>query len=201
MDVKDFAKEIAALGLPLLGAVLPIPGGEALGRGIAAALGLAPGTPPDQILASLRSDPSQVIKAQMFEEANRTNLERIKAMAQASADAADVAQVQAVNSTMQAEAQNSSSENWWQTGWRPFLGYCIGVATLLSVIFICYLFYRALAGGHDAATLPAVLATIPQLATSIATLMAIPGAGVGITAWHRGMLQRENAQADNGPQK
>ena len=38
MDLKDIAKGLADIGLPLLGAALPVPGGMALGAALASAV-------------------------------------------------------------------------------------------------------------------------------------------------------------------
>lgn len=199
MDLKTFAEEIAKIGLPLLGAALPLPGGEAIGAAIASQIGT--NEKPEAILAKLQGDPDALLKMQKFEIDNAMQLKLIAERAQADADAADAAQVASVNTTMQAEATNSASENWWQTGWRPFNGYVVGLTSFLATMFVCFLFYKALTApnAQGGLTLPAVLAVIPQLAQSVAMLLAIPGAAVGITAWHRGMLQREQAGGDDAP--
>lgn len=109
---------------------------------------------------------------------------------------ADVAQLQAVNATMQEELKNSSTESWYQKAWRPANGFCVALGSFLGVVTTCWLFYLALLGSH-----PEAIAAIPQLASSIAMILAVPGAAVGIAAWHRGMLQRESAQSDDDSAK
>lgn len=65
MDWKDLGKKIAAVGLPLLGAALPLPGGAALGQGLAAALGLGADASPQAIDAALAT-PEARLQAQQF---------------------------------------------------------------------------------------------------------------------------------------
>lgn len=86
--------------------------------------------------------------------------------------------VLAVNQTMQAEAK---SEHWPQYSWRPFWGFISGIAFGFVVALCCFLAYKAILGG-----VPQALAMIPQLVSSFAALFAIPGAILGVTAWHRG---------------
>lgn len=88
----------------------------------------------------------------------------------------------AVNATMQAEAK---SEHWPQYSWRPFWGFVSGIAFLVVVVFCCILGYKAIIKGEADA-----LVMIPQLISSFAALFAIPGAILGVTAWHRGKQKR-----------
>lgn len=89
----------------------------------------------------------------------------------------------AVNRTMQVEA---TSEHWPQYSWRPFWGFASGAAFVFVISLCCYLGYRAVLGGK-----PEALAMVPQLVTAFSTLFAIPGAILGVTAWHRGKEKRE----------
>jgi hypothetical protein len=103
----------------------------------------------------------------------------------------DLDQIKTVNETIRVELQNSANEAWYQKAWRPACGFSVALGSFLGVIGTCYLSYKGIIL-KDANAMVA----IPALATSIATILAIPGAAVGIAAWHRGMLQREQAQAD-----
>lgn len=89
----------------------------------------------------------------------------------------------AVNQTMQTEAK---SEHWPQYSWRPFWGFVSGGAFGFVVGLCCYLGFKAVIGGN-----PQALAMVPQLVTAFSTLFAIPGAILGVTAWHRGKEKRE----------
>ena len=88
----------------------------------------------------------------------------------------------AVNITMQAEAK---SEHWPQWSWRPFWGFASALAFLFVAGLCCVLAYQAILGGR-----PTAIAMIPQLVGAFATLFAIPGAILGVTAWHRGKEKR-----------
>jgi hypothetical protein len=183
MELKDIGRAIAAIGLPLLGAALPVPGGMVIGTALAQAIN-SPSAKPEDILTTLTSNVEALQKAREFEATNHASLVKIAVdyeLAQRSADSADLA---AVNATMQAEAVASVRENWWQTGWRPFNGYVLGVASLVAVVFTCYLFYLAIVQKDAAA-----LNIVPQLASAIAMILAVPGAAVGISAWTRGKAQ------------
>ncbi len=49
MNLKELGVEIAKIGLPLLGAAIPVPGGAALGVALASAIGAASDKPEDVI--------------------------------------------------------------------------------------------------------------------------------------------------------
>lgn len=89
----------------------------------------------------------------------------------------------AVNQTMQAE---SKSEHWPQYSWRPFWGFVSGLAFLFVVVLCCFLGYSAVIGKN-----PEALRMVPDLVTAFSTLFMIPGAILGVTAWHRGALKRD----------
>ena len=75
------------------------------------------------------------------------------------------------------------------------------VLLFLSIAFVCGLFYRALTTESLTAAngnIIAVLNVMPLFAGSVGAILAIPGAAVGITAWHKGMMQREQVKASNG---
>ena len=88
----------------------------------------------------------------------------------------------AVNVTMQAEAK---SEHWPQWSWRPFWGFASALAFLFVAGLCCVLAYKSVMGGT-----PEAMAMIPQLVGSFSALFAIPGAILGVTAWHRGKEKR-----------
>jgi hypothetical protein len=90
--------------------------------------------------------------------------------------------IESVNATMRAEAK---SEHWWTSGWRPYWGFVSGTAFLFVCLLVCVLAYQAVLGGH-----PEAMAMIPQVIGAFAALFAIPGAILGVTAWHRGKMQR-----------
>lgn len=73
MQIKDILEPLAKLGLPLLGAALPVPGGAAIGAALAAHIG-SPSSAPADILATLQGRADAVLKAKQFETENRTHL-------------------------------------------------------------------------------------------------------------------------------
>ena len=98
--------------------------------------------------------------------------------------AADTTAVQAVNATMQAE---SKSEHWAQWLWRPFNGFAFGITLFCNYaipVIVNSLILPFLSSPHT----PLVAGTIPPEA-----LMAW-GAILGVTAWHRGAMQVEQAK-------
>lgn len=80
----------------------------------------------------------------------------------------EIAALQYVNQTMQAEAK---SEHWMQWSWRPFVGFIFGI-TFIGVYFI----------------LPLAKITPPVIPAN-AWLMI--GAVLGVASWHRGAEKRE----------
>lgn len=73
MQPKDILEPLLKLGLPLLGAALPIPGGAALGAELAAHIG-SPSSKPEDIIATLQASADAVLKAKQFEAENRTRI-------------------------------------------------------------------------------------------------------------------------------
>lgn len=87
-----------------------------------------------------------------------------------------------VNATMRAEAK---SEHWMQWAWRPFWGFISALAFAGVVFFCLYLGKAAIVDGDSAK-----LSMVPQVITSFTALFSIPGAILGVTAWHRGKQKR-----------
>lgn len=100
---------------------------------------------------------------------------------------AEVQQMQAVNETMRAEA---ASEHWVQYTWRPFIGFCAGLAFLVLCVFVCLLAWQAIMNGKAEA-----MAMIPNLVATFATLFAFPATVLGIASYHRGHEKRARAEA------
>ncbi len=66
MDLKQLGIELAKIGLPLLGAALPVPGGAAIGAALASHIG-AKDSKPESILTALTQSPELAQKAREFE--------------------------------------------------------------------------------------------------------------------------------------
>jgi hypothetical protein len=77
MDWGELGTQIAKIGLPLLGAVLPIPGGVAIGTALASHIGAATNT-PDDILAKLTQSADAVEKAHEFELTHQETMLKLK---------------------------------------------------------------------------------------------------------------------------
>lgn len=90
-----------------------------------------------------------------------------------------------VNNTMQVEA---NSENPWASSWRPFWGFvsatAFGIISISIAIAFAVLAYK---NPSEA------IKTLPTFITSLSTLFAIPGAILGVAAWHRGQEKRIRA--------
>lgn len=181
MDWKELGHKVADFA-PILGSAL-VPGGGAIGSLISAAFGTK--NDPSEIMAAIERDPQAAVKLKEIESTEAIELKRIAMQSVTLQLAEKTKQVLAVNATMQEEAK---SDNWWTSGWRPFWGFISGGAFFVISCAICYLAYKAVIGKQ-----PEALTMIPQLISSLAMLFSIPMAILGVTAWHRGQLQRTRA--------
>ena len=177
---------------PIIGGIL---GGPAAGAGVKVAanlissvLGVEP--EPDKISRALQANPEALVEIRKAEMDNKAELTRLYLEAEAHEMAQETQRILAVNATMQAEAK---SEKWPQYWWRPFIGFCTGFAFLILVLFVAILCCMAIGKNQ-----PQILNTIPGLVASFATLFAIPGGILGVSAWHRGRKQRAAAGESMG---
>jgi len=76
MNFKDIAKQVASLGLPILGAAFGGPAGAIVGKGLAAAIG-ASSDKPEDILKALTEDATAREKALEFEATNALELKKL----------------------------------------------------------------------------------------------------------------------------
>lgn len=97
-DWKSIAKQLASLGLPILGAAVGGPAGAIAGKGLAAALGLGSDATPEQTAAALGNVSGEQIVA----------LKALDAQMAKDQLEAGTAQVEAVNKTLQTEAMGGS---------------------------------------------------------------------------------------------
>ena len=119
MDIKQFGQALAKLGLPILGAALPVPGGAALGKMLGSILG-NPDATEEAVLAELSTNQEALRKAKEFEMTHQETLLRLQLEA-----------LVEVNKTMQTEA---SSDHWPTYSWRPFIGFMFGLYILSFVL-------------------------------------------------------------------
>jgi hypothetical protein len=120
---------------------------------------------PDAALAAIQADPNLSMQFQ-------------KAILDQQAHLADVAA--AVNQTMQTEAK---ADHWPTYSWRPFVGFCFGIAWLGD-----YLLIPVLRGWWPA---------IPQPSIPPEAWVAIGGV-LGVASFFRGKMQSDpRVQSDN----
>lgn len=117
-DIRD---AIVKLGLPILGAALPLPGGAALGAALAASIG-SPSDKPNDILSTISQSSEALQKAREFEATNRQILLRITVDA-------EIAASQEVTKRWEADML---SDSWLSKNIRP--------ASLIAVLIIILLF-------------------------------------------------------------
>jgi diadenosine tetraphosphate (Ap4A) HIT family hydrolase len=182
--------QAGSLAANILGGNLPGAIGEVMGW-----LGGATGSSdPAAILAKLQGDPAALAateqamlanQARLKELDNQVSLARIQqGVAQAQAD---LAALQAVNASMQAEGK---TEHWVQYAWRPAVGFAFAAAFLAVAVLCCLLAWEAVRGAN-----PAALGMIPLLTGAFVPLFGVPAAILGVAAWHRGVMQVEQARA------
>lgn len=128
MDWNDVKSMLVNLGLPLLGAALPVPGGAAIGKALATAIGAGKDT-PEGIIDALSSNTEALNKAREFELNHQAVILRLMVDA-------EVAAVKEVNATMRSE---NSASHWPSYSWRPFIGFMFGL--YVAAQFILPLFH------------------------------------------------------------
>jgi hypothetical protein len=79
---------------------------------------------PDAALAALQADPNLSLQFQQAVMAQQVTLAQIAADVEKAELAADTANMQTVNTTMQVEAK---ADHWPTYSWRPFIGFTFGL--------------------------------------------------------------------------
>lgn len=114
MDWKDLAKQLANIGLPLIGGALGGPGGAIVGKGIASALGLGQNATPEQTAAALGNVSGDQLVALRTIEAD---LAKARMAADSASDANQTALLR----------EDIASDSFYQRGWRPGAAWlCVG---------------------------------------------------------------------------
>jgi len=171
MNLMDFGKELARIGLPLLGAALPLPGGAALGQLLASKITGDPGAKPEDILAQLSQNADALAKAKELEMKHEETILQIQVDAEKSARDAEQRQLETINATIQADARGSG---WFQRNHH-------GIECLLSVITVLCVYFG----------LPLAHVPVPDVpANAWLMLMAF----TGVAAWQHGQTTRQLAQ-------
>jgi hypothetical protein len=140
---------------------------------------------PDAVLKAIQADPEAAVTLMKIQSDNAVELKRIYLAAETRRIEEETKQQQAVNATMIAEGKSS---DWWTSGWRPFWGFISGTAFFVVVCAICYFVVLAIKTKDSN-----LLMVLPQVVMAIAALFSIPGAILGVSAWHRGKMQRIQA--------
>lgn len=142
MDWKDVGAIVAPLAPTLggiLGGLIPVPGGAAIGewagRVVASSLGVDP--TPDAVNSAIVNGDPATVQAQLSaaESEAVAKWQALATMAQAQADVGKT-QVEAVNETIRAEA--AKVDGWWGA-WRVLLAWSLVLETLMWPPFIMYL--------------------------------------------------------------
>lgn len=86
-------------------------------------------------------------------------------------------------------------ETWYQKAYRPACGFAVAAGAFVGIIAITSITLVAVIKGDSIA-----LSAVPGLATSMAMILGVPGAAVGIAAWHRGVQQVKQTEGDTAVQ-
>lgn len=162
---------------------------------LAAALGLSTNQTPDSLktaISDMQLTGDQQIALEkadndfefQMKAAGYKNIEALQKM--------DLDQIATINATMVTELQNSDKEQWYQKAWRPVCGFAVAAGSFMGVMVCGLLFWRAIIDKD-----PTALNAIPGLATSMAMILGVPGAAVGIAAWHRGVAQVQEVKNES----
>lgn len=153
--------------LPYAATALGGPAGPAIGGLLSVALGTS--NTPDAVQTAMTTDPNAQEKILGME----LQIKQVVANQAVADHQADVAQVQAVNTTMQTEDAN-------KVHWRNVFGYEFGAVFSLTVV-ACLVVMIWLPGSMQALTTALGL---------LGTLFSYAAAILGITAWHDGATKR-----------
>jgi hypothetical protein len=168
---------------PLVGGILLGPAGGLAGTILSSVYGTK--NEPDEVLKAIQADPEAAVTLMKIQSDNAVELKRVYLAAETRRIEEETKQQAETNKTIRDEAK---SDNWWTSGWRPYWGFISGTAFFVVVCAICYFVILAIKT-KDAS----LLLVLPQVVMAIAALFSIPGAILGVSAWHRGKLQRIKA--------
>ena len=165
------------------------PGAEVAKKVVDTAVAIT-GKNPAEILTVLNGDPLKAAEVAVAIQEKELELFRANAQYTLALRDKDSVDIATVNETIRAELLNSQNEAWYQKAWRPANGFSIALGSFVAVLGATWLMYEGIVHGRSEAIL-----AIPQLATGIAMILAVPGAAVGIAAWKRGSEQIERVKA------
>lgn len=129
MDLTNLAKTVANFA-PLLGAVLPIPGGEAIGALIAHEFGGSDTTDPDALATMVGTDPNAKVKLMQIEDNCKVQLQQLMVQNTQAQLAAKVATIQS-DQADRADARKNNANS-----------YMPAILTFISIVgfFTCFVF-------------------------------------------------------------
>lgn len=181
MNWKDIASDIGKAA-PLLGTLLGGPAGGEIGALLSKTLG----TDNDPAsVASMLANPDALVKIKQIESDQVVELQKLVVAQAQNALAADTAQIQAVNATMQAEAR---SDHWPTYTWRPIIGFAVSFILFASAILVLGVFGAQVLGAKSAAI------AVTQLPVVLGSLAAVCGTALpilGIASYYRGKMQAD----------
>jgi len=131
MNLKEFGSALAQIGLPLLGAALPLPGGMALGSALADFIG-KPGASLADVATHLGESAEARQKAQEFQATHQETMLRLTVEAERDRFAAMVADRQ---SARKASVEGGTAKPLL---WLSILLLIITLGTEVSVLFVGY---------------------------------------------------------------
>lgn len=99
MDWKDLGASLAKMGLPLLGAALPLPGGAAIGAALASYIGAPDDSKPTDIVRILTDDAATRQRAVEFQASHAETMLRITVDAEQARFATEVDDRKSARST------------------------------------------------------------------------------------------------------
>ncbi len=140
---------------------------------------------PADLMAKIQTDPQAMVKLKEIEATHDVELQKIAMQRAVGLANADAAQVASVNTTMQAETK---SEHWMQWAWRPTCGFALAIGFLVLIGLIGWICIQSVVTQQ-----PSLLGMIPPILEAFTVLFGSMAAVVGVTAWHRGVMQRNQA--------
>ena len=138
-DVASAAGPLLTKNAPLIGSLLggliPIPGGSAIGSEVGAMLANAFGVAntPEAVSNAINSDPNAAAKVAAAEDAAQSKWPALAQIATAQFQS-NAAQSDNINATMRAEL--SAGQKWWS--WRNVYGYSVGIEATATSWVILY---------------------------------------------------------------
>ncbi len=189
MDWKDIAQAVGKAA-PILGTLLGGPAGTAVGALVASALGTD--ATPAAVDAALTSNPDALVKLRQVEADRAGRLQELLVQAEQNRLQAELASVQSVNLTMQAEAK---ADHWPTYSWRPAIGFAVAIDLVLATLLVIGVFIAVCRGAQGA---DKAVAALPMVLGTLTALVGLATPILGIASWFRGKMQADpNVPSDN----